>query len=278
MAIIRDKAVGRGATVAMFDPRKLKVVPSLNARDMTSAETREHVERLAESIAAQGFLGSHPLEVFTEGDEVFVAAGHCRLAACMLLIGRGVDIAAVPCLSEARGTSPAQRLLNQITSNTGQRLNLAEEGRVYHRLMAMGYIVQRIAKDAGRSESHVRQALDFNGAPVEAHTLVSEGKVSATLAAKTIRKEGPKAGVTKLRAAVERAQGEGKTKATARHVAPKAAPRAEIDPAACVRLVKHIARLPDPHDMREPDMLKALSRLIADAKAILAPAQSTAAE
>jgi len=275
MAIIRDLGK-RGQTILMLDPRKIKIMPSLNARDMASSETREHVERLAESIAAQGFLGSHPLEVFTEGEDVFVAAGHCRLAACMMVIDRGEDIAAVPCLSEARGTSAAQRLLNQVTSNSGQRLNLAEEGKIYHRLDAMGYAISRIAKDAGRSESHIRQALDFNAAPIEAHTLVSEGKVSATLAAETIRKDGPREGVQKLKAAVQKAEGEGKAKATARHVS--SAPRAEVDAGACIRLVKRIAGMDDPRDMDAGETLRALRRLVDEAKTIVPEPTEMAAE
>ena len=219
MAIIRDMG-SRGQTLNMIDPRKIEVMPGLNARDMASADTLAHVDLLADSITAQGFLGSHPLEVFTEGDGIYVSAGHCRLAAAMLVIERGVELTAIPCLSEARGTSQAQRLVNQITSNSGQRLNLAEEGRVYHRLAAMGNVISQIAKLVGRSEAHIRQAMDFNAAPAEAHALVSTGKVSATLAAKTIREEGPTKGVDKIKAAVKRAEEAGKAKATARHFEP----------------------------------------------------------
>ena len=267
MAIIRDLGK-RGQTVMMIDPRKIKVMPSLNARDMASTDTLEHVATIAASIEAQGFLNSHPLEVFTEGEDVFVSAGHCRHAAVMSLVERGVEIEAIPCLSEARGTSPAQRLLNQITSNTGQRLNLAEEGQIYLRLTQMGYALGRIAKDAGRSESHIRQALDFNAAPQEAHALVSEGKVSATLAASTIRKEGATKGVEKLREAVTKAEGEGRKKATARHVEP--APRASVaDPsAACVALVKRLTRIVDPRDMDAAETLRALIRLYDEAREI----------
>lgn len=274
MAInIRKEAASRGQTVTLIDPRKIKVMPTLNARDMKSTDTLAHVAALADSIEAQGFLGSHPLEVFAEGDAIYVAAGHCRLAACLLVIERGVNIEAVPCLTEARGTNPAQRLLNQITSNTGQRLNLAEEGKVYHRLVAMGYIIAKIAREAGRSEAHIRHAIDFNAAPAEAHALVSDGRVSATLAASTIRKEGASKGVAKLKAAVKTAEKDGRKKATLRHVEPKTGVAAP-DAAACVTLVERMARMTDPMDSdhgEDHQELMAFSRLIEEAKAICGP-------
>ena len=277
------KKIAEGRTAILWiKPDKIKVVATLNARDMNSPETREHISEIAASIEAQGFLQSHPLEVFTEGEEIYVAAGHCRLAAVMSLIERGVAIEAIPCISEARGTSPAQRLLNQITSNTGQRLNLAEEGKVYSRLLAMGYVIARIAKDAGRSEAHIRNALDFNAAPHEAHAFVSAGKVSSTLAAETIRKEGATEGVAKLTAAVKKAEGEGKAKATKRHVEPKpakpkGAPARDIG-SACESLARRIIKLNDPRDMDASECLAALSRIRPEAIAIFAQPVAEAAE
>lgn len=273
---IRDTG-SRGQTVAKIDPRTIKVYPNLNARDMNSAETRAHVEELAESIRAQGFLGSHPLEVFKEGDATYVAAGHCRLAAIMLLINKGENFATVPCLAETRHTSPAQRLYNQIISNSGHKLNLAEEGRVYFRLVQMGYVISVIAKDVGRSEAHVRHALEFNAAPTEAHALVSEGKVSPTLAAATIRKEGATKGVATLKRAVKRAESEGRTKATPRHVEPKAKPvPVPVSAAvACVELVERLAAL---QILDDPDAFAAqLVKLRDEARAIFTPARDAAA-
>lgn len=251
------KKIADSRTAVMWiSPSRIKVMPSLNARDMDSAETREHVAGIAASIEAQGFLQSHPLEIFTEGEDIYVAAGHCRLAAVNALIAKGIEIVSIPCMPEARGTSAAQRQLNQITSNTGQRLNLAEEGKIYARLIAMGYVIGRIAKDAGRSEAHIRQALDFNAAPQEAHQLVSEGKVSATLAAKVTREEGGAEGVRKLKAAVEKAESEGKTKAKPRHIEPRqTSPRepkfqpARSSEGAQRQIINRIAKMEDPRDM-----------------------------
>lgn len=284
MAVIRDMGK-RGATLLMLDPRKIQIMPGLNARDMDSADTRAHVEALSASIEAQGFLGSHPLEVFSEGDSIYVAAGHCRLSAVMALIARGVAIDAVPCLSEARGTDQATRLINQVVSNSGQKLNLAEEGKVYRKLAAMGWVTAKIAKEVGRSEAHIRQALDFNAAPQEAHQLVSEGKVSATLAAKVTREEGGAKGVETLKAAVKRAEGEGKTKATPRHVEPRQprAPKATPEPPhdntmAALSLARRIVKRGDPRDFDSSEAMKALIRDYDDARAVFAEPTREAAE
>lgn len=282
MAQLREIG-SRSQTVTMVDPMLIKIRPDANARDMQSAEVKAHIEALAASILAQGFLSSHPLEVVVEGDDVFVLAGFCRLSACQLLRSRGVDIMAIPCLPEAKGTSQAQRILNQFTSNTGLRLTLGEEGKVFKRLIALGYTPATVAKEAGCSESHVRQALEFNAAPAEVHKMVSEGKVSTSLAAKTMREQGSK-GVAKLQAAVETAQKSGKTKATAKHVEPrepaKRTPRSltfDPTPDSCVALVQRLARIDDPYEMDAGETLKTLAAFFKEAKALLMqPARSAA--
>ena len=276
MVEIRKLAIGRGQTINELDPRIIQVMPGLNARDMDSAETREHVAELAAKMRAQGFLGSHPIEVFQEKDVVYVSAGHCRLAAVMSLIDEGHDFKSIPTINEDKHTSQAQRLLNQITSNSGQKLNLAEEGKVFKRLMAMGYTYATVAKEAGCSESHVRQALGFQAAPQEAHELVKEGKVSATLAAKTVREEGGAKGVEKLKAAVKTAEAAGKKKATAKHIEPREpkAPKATPQPArdntmSAVSLARRLAKCGDPLDMDAGECLRTLQRFRDDARRIV---------
>src|SRR5580698_1123332 len=72
-----------------IDPRILKVKAGFNPRDLTSQENKEHIEELAISIAAVGV--KQPLIISNEEDGIYVVNGHCRLAATMLAIGRGVD-------------------------------------------------------------------------------------------------------------------------------------------------------------------------------------------
>lgn len=215
MAQLKDMAESRAALLN-FDPRKLKVKPGLNARDLETPDNREHIEWLAQSIANEGV--KTPLVIFTDGEDVFLADGHCRLAATMLAISRGAPIETIPCVPERRGTNDVDRILSQNVFNSGKRLTPLEESRNIKRAMDMGALVKDIAAKLGKSETYVANAIDLQAAPAEVHQMIQRGEVSATLAAKTIRREGDK-GVETIKKAVETAKAKGKAKATEKHVA-----------------------------------------------------------
>ena len=214
MASLKDLAESRAA-VLNFDPRKLKIKPGLNARDFTLPENIAHVEWLCASITEEGV--KKPLEVFKEGDDVFVADGESRYRAVMMAIENGVDIQTIPCIPELRGTNDADRVLNQIVSNSGKRLTPLEEGKNIKRAIGFGMTVEQIAAKLGKSRTHVNRLLDFMEAPSDVHTLVKEGSVSASLAAEVVSGEGVSAAEV-IKAAVERAKASGRSKATKRDI------------------------------------------------------------
>jgi ParB family chromosome partitioning protein len=214
MASLKDLAESRAALLN-FDPRKIAVKPDLNARDTSSEENRAHIEALAESIARDGVRV--PLVIFQEGENVFVADGHCRLAATMLAIARGADIKTVPCIPEARGTNDVDRVLSQNIYNSGKRLSALEEGVNFRKALALGATEQQIAEKVGRSITHVKQSIDMQAMPEAVKTLVREGKISASLAAKTVKKEGSERASAKLKAAVE---ANGEKRVLPKHVVP----------------------------------------------------------
>ena len=213
----KDTADGR-TTLFWFDPARIRVKDGLNGRDLQTADNIAHVEGLAALIAENGFMPSHPLEVFREGDDVYLSDGHCRLAAVMLLRGRGVVVEKVPCIPEARGTNEVDRILGQISHNSAKPLNPLEEARNLKRALGMGLSVAEVAKRIGKSPSYVTHALDFLAAPVEVHAAVSAGEISTTLATEIVRKEGATRGAETVRKAVERAKASGKAKATRKTV------------------------------------------------------------
>lgn len=265
----------RGQTVEMIDPRTIKVKPDLNARDMNSAQTREDIEVICASIMSPtGFLRSHPIEIFKEAGEVFVSAGHKRLAASLLAISKGRELHAIPCLAEARGTKPEERFLNQDISNNGTQLTLGERGVVYKNAMSCGLTEEQIAERVGRSVTYVRNALDFLAAPAEVHKLVSEGKVSVSLAAKTVREEGPAKATAHLTEAVARAESAGKTKARPKDMEAKKTPPAPTPDKPnfgkmAFDLVKSISRLKDPMKADDFDEeVRRLANIIDQAKTI----------
>lgn len=217
MATLKDLGESRG-TLINFDPRKIAIEPGFNARDLTTPEARAHIEFLKASIRGVGYLPSHPLEIRQKGDQVLLTSGHCRLTAVLELIAEGVEIPTIPTVGERRGTNDVDRFLAQNLDNSGLRLTPLEEARNIKRAIDLGATVGDIAKRVGRSTTFVSQALDFMSAPQEVHNLVKEGAVTATFAARTIRKAGAEKGTKVLRKAVAEAKSQGKTKASAKHV------------------------------------------------------------
>lgn len=216
MADIKGLAEKR-SSVSWLDPRILAVWPGLNARNMEDAETVAHVEWLAQSIAVEGV--KKPLEVFSEGAAVYVADGHCRLAATMLAISRGADIKSIPCVPESKGTNDVDRKLNQIVSNSGRHLTPLEAGANIKYAIDKGWTVEQVARKLGKSASYVYGALDFQSAPAEVHAAVKAGAISATEAAKVVKAEKENAPAV-IRQGIETAKAAGKTKVTAKTLRP----------------------------------------------------------
>ena len=215
MADLKSLAESRSA-LFQFDPRKLVIRDGWNARNLDEPANAAHVKELSISIASIGV--KEPLAVFLEGDDVVVKNGHCRLAAVMMAIANGAEILTVPVIPEARGSNDADHVLSQIVRNSGKALTPLEQGAVFKRLLDFQWSVAKIAEKTGKSVAHINQAIQFQSAPAEVHALVTSGGVSASLAAKTIRKSGVKAGTAKLKKAVEKAKSAGKSHATEKHV------------------------------------------------------------
>jgi ParB-like chromosome segregation protein Spo0J len=204
MASLKDMAESRG-TIMNFDPRKLKVKTDLNARDLAMPDNEAHIQGLSESIAMEGV--KIPLTIFQEEGDVFVADGHCRLAATMRAIANGADIKTVPCIPELRGTNDIDRVLSQNIYNSGKALTPIEQGVNFRKALALGSSVSEIAKKVGKSISYVSQMIDFQAAPQAVHAMVKSGEVSATLAAKVIRENGNAAGLQMLKEASNETKG-----------------------------------------------------------------------
>jgi|WetSurMetagenome_2_1015567.scaffolds.fasta_scaffold10977_5 ParB family transcriptional regulator, chromosome partitioning protein len=221
------KDVAKRTALFHYDPRQLYVLPGFNSRAVDDPANRQHIEELAGSIAQLGVR--QPLTVFIEDDKVFVSDGHCRLAATLLAIERGADIKTVPVLQEPRGANEADRVFSQIVRNSGKPLTAFEQGAVYKRLVGFGWTVAQIAEKSGKSISHINQALDFQEAPDEVHKLVTSGQISATLAAKVVRKSGKKEGAAALAMAASIARDAGKPRVTEKQLPPTASPERQID-------------------------------------------------
>lgn len=216
---------GAGRSDLWRVPRSaLRIKPDFNVRNVHDPEYQAHIRWIADSIRENGFFSDHPLSGFVarEGDEdiIYVTDGHSRLAAVDMLIAEGIEIAELPVVTKMRGTSIEDLTVALYTSNGGRPLTPIETAEVCKRLTGFGWDERRIAQRLGLTPTYVGYLLDLAAAHPEIRQLVQSGKVSATLAMETLRKEGSQARET-LRSAVEEAQSEGKAKITRKRLQPK---------------------------------------------------------
>lgn len=215
---IADIAMGR-SDLYRIDPRTLVVKDGWNCRDVDFDPKNSDDLALALSIAANGV--KEPLTVTWQEGHAFVTNGHRRRAAALYAIEHlGALISTVPVRTEDRYTNEADHVFSMIVRNSGKPLSPIEQGRVFKRLVELGWNESDIVAKSGMSAVWVRQLLDLQAAPTAVTDLVKEGKVSATLAAERLKKSkgDGEALVKELTEAVEKAKSEGKERATAKHL------------------------------------------------------------
>ena len=215
---IKDLAIGRSDTYRI-DPRELHVKPGWNCRNKNFDPADAEDLALAQSIAENGVKQSLTV-VFEEG-RAYITDGHRRLGAALYAINTlGAELKSVPVQTEDRYSSEADRVFSQIVRNSGKPLEPIEQGRVFKRLVELGWTESDIAKKSGLNRAWVVELLKLQSAPEAVQGLVKSGEVSATLAIKTLKDnkgDGDAAGAV-LSDAVETAKAAGKTRATAKHV------------------------------------------------------------
>ena len=208
---LKDIAVGT-ADQFKFDPRVIQIDPGYNIRVFYST-TDEADAELKASSAENGI--QVPLTVRLKNDVVYVVAGHRRLAAIKELISEGHEFVSVPCISEVKGATEADRTLHLLTSNQGKPLTALEKAEVFKRLINNhGWAEDAVAKKAGITTKQVQNLLTLAGASDEVKELVSTNVVAPTVAIRVIKSYGDEAGAI-LTEAKAVAVAAGKTKVTA---------------------------------------------------------------
>lgn len=230
-ASIKNLADGR-SDLYRLAPSKLSVKEGFNSRvkDFDPADADDIA--LAKSIAVHGI--KQPLAVFVEGANVYLSDGHRRFGAVNYLndVANGeaendheieitADLSAIPVLVESKDGTEADRILMQITRNSGKPFTALEQAAVFKKLLDAGWTDADIATKAGFSTQRIRDLLDLNKkAPAKVKKMIQSGEVSATLAITTMKKakgDGKKTAEL-LEGAVSKAKSEGKKKATAKDV------------------------------------------------------------
>lgn len=223
---VKGLAAGR-QDMFRINPYLLSIKADWNSREMSDPANIAHIDNLARSIAEIGV--KEPLTVYTEAGSLYVSNGHSRLLATFRAIEvYGAEVRTVPVKTEDKYASEADRILTQIISNSGKPLTPFEQGKVFKKLIGLGWSEKDIATKATLSVTRVVQLLELQAAPEAVKEMVRNGQVSATLAWQTVKAaEGDDRKVVQdLTTALETAQAAGKTKATAKHLS--ATPRVPV--------------------------------------------------
>jgi ParB/RepB/Spo0J family partition protein len=214
-------AVGR-SDLYRLRPTDINVKEGFNSRVRDFDPDDADDIALAHSIAQVGV--KQPVTVFNEDGRVYLSDGHRRLAAALYAIehieGTPADLL-IPTQTEPAVASEADRIFSQIVRNSGKPFSPLEQALVYKKLIGHGWTVEDIALKAGFSTQRIRDLLALDALPKKVKKMVSDGKVSATLAITTLKQAKGEAGkvAALLTSAVDKAKKEGKTKATQKDVA-----------------------------------------------------------
>lgn len=251
----RDKAVSAVSaqrvdrTIFKIEPDKLTVLPDFNPRIETEA-LRARVRYIADSIKANGFYAHKPIAciiIKQDGQDVIVPYdGHTRLKGAKLAISEGYPLETVYISVAPAGTTLEDVTVGFVTNNTDGTLQPLEIGFVCKRLQGYGLDNTTIAKRLGLSVAYVGQLFELVGSDKKIRDMVSEGKVSATLAVQTIKAEGEHAAEV-LKEAVQTAEQQGKVKATAKHVKRTSSPK-KTAPAPIIEAETRVVKESEPVD------------------------------
>jgi ParB family transcriptional regulator, chromosome partitioning protein len=230
-------AEAKATSGTLYDvPRaQIRVIDGFNVRYETEAY-RKHINDLAESIVANGFNKSKPLAgyVAKEGEDhfIYVTDGHSRLRAVDLAVEMGAEIETLPVIVKAAATSMEDLTVALVQENNGRPLQPFEQATVVKRLEGYGWDDDRIAKALTCTTRYVQDLKILAGAPAAVRNYVVEDKVSATEAIKLLRKHDGAKVLELLKAAVAKAEGRGKNKATAKDLGDTTADTGETEEAS----------------------------------------------
>lgn len=203
----------------------LTILEDFNVRSKNDEYTQQ-VRAIADSIKTNGFYSHKPFAVIVtkqDGQDVLaVYDGHTRYEGLQLAITEGAQVERVPVVAAPAGTTLEDITVGLVTNNSGNRLEPLAIGIVCKRLVGYGLDVQEIGKRLGYTPAYVGGLLTLVGAPKQIRDMVSEGKVSASLAVNVIRDHAENA-VTVLLNGLETAVTNGKTKVTAKVITKKPA-------------------------------------------------------
>lgn len=219
---LKDLAAQRGETYAI-NPYVLQVEPSWNSRDFDRPAVLDHIDDIARSIVAQGFLRQHPITTLWRAGVPYIRDGECRWRGALRAIEvYGHPLKTVWAVTTDRTATEMDLLARQGLANLSLQFGPLEKAAHYAKMLRCstgGCSVAEVAAAAGVSDTAVQRLLDLYSAPEKAKDLVRQGRASVEVVLNALKEAGddPAAAVATIEAAVTIAQINGAEKATAKH-------------------------------------------------------------
>lgn len=220
------EAEGNSLDLWFVEPSKLKVLTGFNPR-VNTEKYAARIQSLARSMWSEGFYRDKPLAGYCaieNGEKViYIYGGHTRLAAALIALSHPENFATnanftkVPVTIDPERVSLVSITVGLINGNTEASLTIYETAVVCQRLIGMGLSKEDIAKSIDCSKQHVSNLLTLMQAPFEIREMVANEVIAGTLAIDLIAEYGEGA-LAQLQLAADKANGEGKTKITKRHL------------------------------------------------------------
>lgn len=214
--VMSDISMGR-RDIYMVPLDNLSFIDGFNVRDDTP-EYLAHIEQIAQSIHANGFMTDKPLSIFVdEKGNCKIVDGHTRYRATKRAYELGTKIDALPSVVMPRGTTIEDLNYSLVNKNGGMKLTPYEMAKVIKRQLDLGIEEKTVAFKFAIGVAYLHDLMTLVAAPKAIRDMVVQGEVSPTAAIKEINNHGSKA-VTRLTKGLAAAKAAGKTKVTGKHL------------------------------------------------------------
>lgn len=255
----------KSADLWMVPYDELRIADGFNVR-VHSKEYAEHIDWLAGQMVERGYDKTKPMAGYVVKEDdgknvVYVTDGHSRHAAVAKARERGAEINLIPIIVHPPGTSADDLTVALVTANSGRPLSPFEVATVCKRLQGYGYDDKTIAGKLGYTTAYVKNLFELLAAPKAVRDMVTDGKVSATLAVQTVRKNGKEA-ANVLKEGLVAAEAKGKKKVTGKHVKAAAAAPAPAKKKPALKKAKQVEGEQTTDDNRTLALIKRMAEYI----------------
>ena len=141
------------------------------------------VDEYARTIPEVGVEKALLVKIITDENGVrrgLVFDGMHRILACQQVVANGGDPGWIPYTVD-NSLNEEKRDIIQLRRNTGAPMLPYDEAMCFDRLIKKGWTRDEIAKESGKTTSHIAQILPLCSAPKEVHRYLIDERISATL-------------------------------------------------------------------------------------------------